>query len=152
MAAVPSPAAPSSTAAPTGVDPSQTAPDSGRRPELRLVGPPRHTSRFVLAVGVVTVLAVFGIVSLHALAAEAAFEARALESEVSDLSDRQDELTVEVARLESLERIREAAVSDLGMVPAEQPGYLVLDGSSSPLDGPVGSRLAKPAAAPPAGG
>jgi cell division protein FtsL len=69
---------------------------------------------------------IFGIVTLSALAAENAFAARELQTEVDELSYRYDELTAEVAGLETPERIRQVAGSELGMVPAEQPGYLVL--------------------------
>lgn len=146
MAAVPSPAAAQTAPAPR----RQPAPPS-QRPDLRVVGPPRHTRRFVLALGVVVAAAIFGVVALHALAAQASFEAAELEAEVADLSARHEELTAEVARLESPDRIRDVATGELGMVSAERPGYVVLDGG--PLfDGPGQPRLADPTPQPPAGG
>jgi hypothetical protein len=66
-------------------------------------------------------------VSLSALAAESSFQARELEGEVKALSTRYDELTYEVARLRSPERVQSVAVSELGMVPAEHPAYVLLD-------------------------
>lgn len=137
MAAVPSPAAPSRLPAPR----QEHSPRE--RPDLRVVGPPRHHARFAVAVGLVTALVVFGIVALHALAAEASFEARELEAEIAELSLRHEELSVDIARLSAPDRVREVAAEELGMVPAEQPAYLVLDGSYR-YDGPAGPRLADP--------
>lgn len=123
MAAAPSPAAHyGARAVPAPAPPV-------RRPDLRVVpSAPRRTGRFVVALGVLTALAVFGVVTLHALAAQASFEARALEREVAELELRHVELTAEVARLESPERVRRVAVAR-GMLAAEQPDYLVLDGA-----------------------
>lgn len=110
------------------------------RPDLRIVAPPRHTVRYVAALLIVAVLGVVGVVSLSALAAEAAFEARSLQSEVTELTLRYDELTAEVAALEAPERIRAVAEGELGMIPAEEPVFLVAQrhledapGSADPL-------------------
>jgi hypothetical protein len=46
---------------------------------------------------------------------------------VTELRHRYEELTAEVARLESPARVRAIAEHDLGMVPAEQPAYLVVE-------------------------
>ena len=97
------------------------------RPQLRLVTPPPRTARWLAALVVVTALAVVGVVSLHALAAEAAFDAVTLSAEVDALEVRYDELTAEVARLESPERVRHVAIEQLGMVPAADQEYLALD-------------------------
>ena len=102
-----------------------------RRPTLRVVGPPRHTARFLALSVAVIAAGVFGIVSLSALAAETAFTARALEGEVAEYHNRYEELTAEVAALEAPARVHRVAVDDLGMVPAEQPAYLLVD------DGPA---------------
>lgn len=95
------------------------------RPDLRVVAPPRHTARYLGVLLVVAVMGVVGVVSLSALAAEAAFEARQLQSEVDELTLRYDELTAEVAGLEAPARIRSVAEEELGMVPAEEPLFLV---------------------------
>lgn len=121
MAAVPSPR-------PSGVG------ERTRGPQLRVVDEPRHTTRYMLLLALVAVLGVTGIVSLNALAAEASFKAQELEDEVAELSHRYDELTAEVAELESPERVRRVATSELGMVPAD-PVYL----------SPEGERAAQPA-------
>lgn len=133
MAAVPSPR-------PSGA--RQPADDG---PRLRVVDEPRHTTRYAILLAVVAVLGVTGIVSLNALAAEASFEASKLEKDVAELSHRYDELTAEVAALESPERVRRVAVSELGMVPAD-PVYLdpARQGASArPADGDAqdGSRV-----------
>lgn len=107
-------------------------------PQLRVVDEPRHTGRYMLLLALVAVLGVTGIVSLNALAAEASFKARELEEEVTRLSRRYDELTAEVAKLESPERVRRVATTELGMVPAD-PLYL----------SPEGKRTARPANADP---
>lgn len=103
-----------------------------RTPHLRVVGRPRHTARYVVVVLGLAVLGVIGVVSLSALAAEAAFEARELQSEVDELTLRYDELTADVAALESPERIRGFAEEELGMVPAESPSFLLLQRPGGP--------------------
>jgi cell division protein FtsL len=104
-----------------------TTPEGARRPELRVVPPRRRTGRYLAAMVLVGAVGVFGIVSLSALAAEAAFAARALEQEIDELAFRYDELTVEVATLESPARVREVATTQLGMVRAEQPAFLIVE-------------------------
>jgi cell division protein FtsL len=106
------------------------AADPSRRPTLRVVPRRRHRGRYVVAMLVIGAVGVFGIVSLSALAAEAAFAARALEQEIDELAFRYDELTAEVASLESPARVRAVAQEQLGMVPAEQPAFLIVDGSA----------------------
>ena len=76
-------------------------------------------------------MAVFGSVSLNAMAAEQSFAAKELDAEVRELKLRTDELTVEIARLESPDRVRAVATKHLGMVTPTQPGYLVIDDSTS---------------------
>lgn len=98
-----------------------------QRPDLRVVPRPRHTGRYLALIVALGAAGVFGIVSLSALAAESAFAARALESEINDLSFRYDELTAEVAALESPSRVRSVATTELGMVPAVQPAYLIVE-------------------------
>lgn len=97
------------------------------RPDLRVVARPRHTARYVVVILGLAVAGVIGVVSLSALAAEAAFEARELQADVDQLSLRYDELTADVATLESPERIRRVAEEELGMVPAESPGFLLVE-------------------------
>jgi cell division protein FtsL len=75
---------------------------------------------------------VFGVVSLNALAAEAAFDAQRLERDVTELAVRYDELTAEVTVLESPDRVQQIAVDELGMVPVEEPGYLLVEQEPPP--------------------
>lgn len=101
-----------------------------RRPHLRVVPPIRHARRYVATLSVIAALGVFGVVSLGALAAESAFEAKTLEREVRDLSRRYDELTAEVASLEAPDRVARIAVEELGMIPVEDPGVLMVKGEA----------------------
>ena len=80
---------------------------------------------------VVAALGVFGSVTLNALAAEQSFAVRELEAEVTQLTRTADELTVEVTRLESPDRLHRVAVMRLGMVPADQPAFLELPRGAS---------------------
>lgn len=97
------------------------------RPRLRVVAEPRHHGRYLLILGAVAAAGIFGVVSLNALAAESAFTARSLEREVDALAVRYEELTAEVATLESPERIRAVAFTELGMVEPALPGFLVAE-------------------------
>ncbi len=115
---------------------TRTAPQEATtrlRTHLQLVGAPRHTRLFTVALVIVLALGVFGIVSLNALAAEQAFQARSLETRVAQLSTRYDELTARVARLESPSRLRRVATLQLGMAPAEEQAYLSLRRPDAPL-------------------
>lgn len=117
---------------------ARQAPAATQRPQLRLVPPPARTARWLAALVLATALGVVGVVAVNALAAEAAFDAAALEAEVDALAVRYDELTAEVAQLESPERVRQVALDELGMVPAQQPSYLVVDDAvpaSARIDG-----------------
>lgn len=98
------------------------------QPGLRLVAAPPQLSRAALFLLVLAALGVFGIVGVGARTAEAAISVRALESDVAELKARYDELTAEVAELESPDRIRRLASGRLGMVEPDQPAYLVVDG------------------------
>lgn len=101
---------------------------ANRRPKLVVVGEPRYSYRYLLTAIAVAGVGVFGVVGLHALAAEQAFEVRSLEREVNEAAMRYDELTAEIAGLESPARVRQVATLQLGMVPATQPGFIVVDG------------------------
>lgn len=103
----------------------------GRRPELRVVPPRRHAARYTALLVTLGALGIFGVVSLSALAAESAFAVRTLEGELAELTTRYEELTAEVAALESPGRIRDVAGRELGMIPAREPAFLVVD----PVDG-----------------
>jgi len=111
-------------------------------PRLRLITTNPRSSRLALTLLVIAAIGVFGVVSVGAKTAEAAVQARALEADVSELKRDYELLTAEVARLESPERIRAVAVEELGMVEADDPRYVVVDGDGrfalhEPSDGPV---------------
>jgi cell division protein FtsL len=91
---------------------------------------------------VIAAIGVFGVVSVGAKTAEAAVQVRALEADVDELKREYELLTAEVARLESPDRIRAVAVNNLGMVEADDPKYVVVDGDGrfalhDPDDGTV---------------
>jgi len=109
---------------------------SSRDRDLRLVEPPQHAGRYLLLALLLAALGVFGVVALHALASESAYRASELAAEVDDLTVRSEELTAEVAQLESPERVRQGA-QQLGMVPATDPAYLVADSGGTGPGGPV---------------
>jgi cell division protein FtsL len=114
------------------------------RPNLRLVQPPSHPLRWLVAGLLLAAIGIFGVVALHAAATERTFAAADLQRSVDELRQERDELSAEVAALESPDRIREVAVSQLGMVPADQAAYLV----DSPPPTTSGAQLAATGARP----
>jgi cell division protein FtsL len=102
------------------------------RPSLHLVDPPRRARRYLVIGLLLAAIGVFGVVTLHALASEAAFKARDLERDIEQLALDYDDLVAEVAVLESPQHIKQVAIEDLGMVPADEPAYLV-----APEDAPA---------------
>lgn len=117
------------TSRPVGLTPSPVEPTP--RPQLEVVGAPERTGRWVTLLLALVAAAVLGIVSLSALSAESSLEAVSMTANVEELSLRYDELTAEVAALESPERVRAVAVDELGMVASVQPAYLVLEGEAA---------------------
>ncbi|MPZ74030.1 MAG: hypothetical protein GEU74_12505 [Nitriliruptorales bacterium] len=122
MAALAAELAPAHVPAPGG------APQRSSRPDLRVAPRPRRSGRYIALMLALSALGVFGCVALNALAAEQSFAVRELERDVAELTQTVDELTVDVTRLRSPARIRRAATKGLGMVPAEQPAYVILPG------------------------
>lgn len=126
MSALPQSVTPSAPGPRTRPRPSGTT--KAIPPRLRVV--PRRARparRLATVLALLAASGVFGVVGLSALAAEQAFAARDLSGEISQLEFRYDELTAEVAGLEAPQRVRATAIEQLGMVPASQPAYLVLD-------------------------
>lgn len=116
--------------------------EAGSAPRLRLITANPRSSRFALTLLVIAAIGVFGVVSVGAKTAEAAVEVRELQADVDGLKQEYELLTAEVAELESPERIRTYAVDELGMVEAEDPRFVVVDGQGrfalhDPDDGSV---------------
>lgn len=95
---------------------------------LRLITTDPRSSRFALLLLVIAAVGVFGVVSVGAKTAEAAMQVRSLESDVDQLKRDYELLTAEVAELESPDRIRRVAVNRLGMVEANDPEFVEVDG------------------------
>lgn len=113
---------------------------------IGIVAPRRHPGRYLVVMLVIAAAGVFGCVSLNALAAEQSFAVRALEADVAELSRTADELTVDVTRLESPDRLHRVATSRLGMVPVDQPAFLVLPRAASDESADSSRTMAAPPA------
>lgn len=128
MSALPhrAPPPPRSTTRPGPSD--RRGPSARPRPSARSASRPRPRPRRlrVAALVAVVVVGVLAIVGIQAQAAEVAFDARALEQEIAELERSHEQLTAEVARLESPERLRRVALDELGMVQPERATYLDL--------------------------
>src|SRR5207247_6346194 len=99
-----------------------------RRPQLRVVEQP--TARRI-SLGVVTVLVVgaifailFGLVVFHTLLLQNQQRLDRLDAQVSDEQARYQTLRLQVAQLESPQRIIDVATQKLGMVPPDGTTYL----------------------------
>lgn len=122
------------TLAPPGEDAASTV-DAPARPQLHVVEAPArgHAAHYLVGYAVVIVATILGAVGLNALAAGDAVRARDLDAAVTDAERSYTLLIAEVARLETPERIRDAA-RDLGMVPANGPTYLHVDALPGEVD------------------
>jgi uncharacterized protein HemX len=105
------------------------APLSAGRPGLRLLpggrtGAPR--APFVVLVLLVLGAGLVGLLLLNTNLQQSSFELRDLEQETRLLRDRHAELTRQVAQLAAPEELASRADA-LGMVPAQERQYLVLD-------------------------
>jgi cell division protein FtsL len=128
------------------------APAPRRRPPLRVVRPDegpavdrRRRARLRLAVTVLVVVAgLFGLVASHVLLTQDQFRLQHLESKAAAEQARYERLRLQVAELESPQRIVAAAQERLGMVPPPGVRYLSPTGvADQPKAGPQqGSKLA----------
>ncbi len=107
------------------------ATESTSRPALKVVRAPKRRHTLVWLVATIALLAgsVLGAVSLNALAAADSVAARTLEEQVAEAEREHARLIAEVAHLDAPERIREVATTELGMIEAPPPRYVVLDRS-----------------------
>ena len=113
------------------------------RPPLRVVPPnsvpPRVRRRrarlFAIGVSALVGLGLFGIAALHVVLTQGQFELQRLESSAEQQQARYEQLRLQVAELESPERIVAVAQERLGMV--SPPGVTYLSPS-----GPVADEIA----------
>lgn len=131
-----------SQSATTWVQPRPGRPGAARpqaavreRPRLEVVraAQPRHALLWLVATIVLLGGAVLGAVALNALAAADSVAARELEQQVAEAERAHARLVAEVAHLDAPERIRQVATTELGMVEAPNPRYVML-GRSLPSD------------------
>jgi cell division protein FtsL len=120
------------------------------RPPLRVVEPerparravdPRRRARLMTAIVVLVVVgSLFGLVASHVVLTQGQFRLEQLEQQSADAQARYERLRLQVAQLESPERIVAAAQERLGMVPPPGVTYLsptgVEDGASQQEEQP----------------
>jgi cell division protein FtsL len=110
-----------------------------KRPPLRVVPdnyvPPRVRRRrarlFGVGVGVLVALGLFGIASLHVVLTQGQFRLDRLQSQADQQQARYEQLRLQVAELESPERIVAVAQERLGMVPPAAVTYLAPSGPAA---------------------
>jgi cell division protein FtsL len=105
--------------------------DSSPRRHLRLVLPARRSLRLSPRLGVlltvVGFVALFGVAVCHALLIQNQASVDELDRRVAAEQARYEQLRLEVAELESPQRITTEAQNDLGMVPAGETMWLTPD-------------------------
>jgi cell division protein FtsL len=122
------------------------APDG--RPALRVVPPntlsrhgrQRRARRFGALLSGIVVVVVFGVVAAHVMLTQRQFRLEALERKAAAEEARYERLRLQVAELESPERVV-AAARQLGMVPPATVTYLA---SSRPSQAPNDEAAAAP--------
>jgi cell division protein FtsL len=107
-------------------------------PALRLVGPSSRRRRVVtrMATGLAATLAaggLFAVVTLHIFLTAGQADLDRLQARTDAETTRNGRLTVEVAELESPERVSQIARDRLGMVPPSTVVYLPAADPASPL-------------------
>ena len=110
------------------------APVSAVRPGLRLLPGGRSSAPrapFVVLVLFVLGAGLVGLLLLNTNLQQSSFELRDLQQETRLLRDRHAELTRQVAQSAAPEKLAGRA-EDLGMIPAQERQYLVLDGATGP--------------------
>ena len=105
--------------------------EDGPRRHLRLALPPRRSLRLSPRVGVVLTVvgfvALFGVAVCHALLIQNQASVDELDRRVATEQARYEKLRLQVAELESPQRIMSEAQEDLGMVPAGETVWLTPD-------------------------
>jgi cell division protein FtsL len=92
--------------------------------ELRAWGRQRRTRLITLTSLFLVAAGLFGLVVSHVALTQGQFQLERLERDAADQEARYERLRLEVARLESPERIVAAAQERLGMVPPPEVKYL----------------------------
>jgi cell division protein FtsL len=111
------------------------------RPALKVVPPntltrrgrQRRARRFGAALSVILVVAIFGVVAAHVALTQRQFQLEQLEREAAAAEAQYERLRLEVAQLESPDRVV-AAAQALGMVPPASVTYLAST-RATPADG-----------------
>lgn len=138
MTSAPSATVRSRTAAPR----PRHAPEHLKRPSLRVVSHgelsprarQRRTRLAAFAGAVVLALTVFALVASHVVLTQGQFRLDQLEARAAQEEARYERLRLEVAELESPERIVAAAQQRLGMVPPPGVTYLSPTGAAADAD------------------
>ena len=125
------------------------------RPKLRVVRPgevsaARRRRRARLRAATVVLLVVTGmflLVASHVLLTQGQFRLQTLQRQADDQQARYERLRLEVARLESPERIVAVAQQRLGMVPPPGVKYLSPTGAATRSAPAAGRQLASPPSA-----
>lgn len=124
------------TQAPDPRTPLRAVPDNYVPKRVRV----RRRRRLVAGLGVVASLIVFGVAAAHAALVTSQMRLQRLDDQVAEQQARYQRLRLDVARLESPERIVAAAQERLGMVPP--PGVTYLSPSGPAADPAAASAAA----------
>ncbi|HHW06614.1 MAG TPA: hypothetical protein GXX34_03615 [Clostridia bacterium] len=113
--------------------PSTPSPEQSREERLRPHAKPRVKPRFYKFLYVVTVVTMFccGLYScsLAMAVATKGYEIAKLKSEIGELETANARLRLEIAKLDSLERIEMLALNEFGMVQPDKDDYMLLPGA-----------------------
>lgn len=100
-------------------------------------------NRLIKVGGIVFCLLVFNIL-IQALVIQKNYEARALEAQIRDVNREMVEVRMDIANLESLDRIKMIAQNDLGMREAGSSDYrCIAVANASVAEGPQGFQTVK---------
>jgi cell division protein FtsL len=108
--------------------------EADRRPELKVVRTKRRRPRYgvLTAIGIGGVFALFfGLVVFHTLLLQNQRRLDQLDTQVRSQQETYQQLRLEVAQLQSPERILDVATTKLGMVPAQGTTYLTPSGADA---------------------
>jgi cell division protein FtsL len=101
---------------------------ASRRERLLALGPRIRLVATVSAVGAV----LFGVVAFHVVLSQGQFTLEKLEARADEQQSQYEKLRLEVARLESPQRITDEAINRLGLVPADKVIPVTPDAADMP--------------------